>query len=190
MLPAVKIDNTLVTESDDILFALEEQFGSLPNSPPLSDPIRVFPLRKLERMLFQAWCQWLCYPSTGAKEEQDNQKRFEEVVLQVESVLSASPGDFFLEEGFSVVDVIFTPYVERMNASCFYYKGYDLRGLSQGNQPTNQRIHKWFAAMEKLDVYRGTQSDFHTHCHDLPPQMGGCYVRTSVAFVCLPGLYA
>jgi len=23
--------------------------------------------------------------------------------------------------------------------------------------------------------YLGTQSDFHTHCHDLPPQMGGCY---------------
>jgi glutathione S-transferase len=29
--------------------------------------------------------------------------------------------------------------------------------------------------METRSTYRGTQSDFHTHVHDLPPQMGGCY---------------
>merc|ERR1711975_35124 len=29
--------------------------------------------------------------------------------------------------------------------------------------------------METRPTYRGTQSDFHTHVHDLPPQMGGCY---------------
>jgi glutathione S-transferase len=29
--------------------------------------------------------------------------------------------------------------------------------------------------MESRPTYRGTQSDFHTHVHDLPPQMGGCY---------------
>jgi glutathione S-transferase len=29
--------------------------------------------------------------------------------------------------------------------------------------------------MESRPTYRGTQSDFHTHVHDLPPQMGGCF---------------
>ena len=29
--------------------------------------------------------------------------------------------------------------------------------------------------MESRPTYRGTQSDFHTHVHDLPPQMGGCW---------------
>jgi glutathione S-transferase len=29
--------------------------------------------------------------------------------------------------------------------------------------------------METRPTYRGTQSDFHTHVHDLPPQMGGCW---------------
>ena len=33
----------------------------------------------------------------------------------------------------------------------------------------------WFDAMETRETYRGTQSDYHTHAHDLPPQMGGCY---------------
>ncbi|MCY7407000.1 MAG: glutathione S-transferase, partial [Alkalinema sp. CAN_BIN05] len=32
-----------------------------------------------------------------------------------------------------------------------------------------------FDAMETRSTYRGTQSDFHTHAHDLPPQMGGCW---------------
>jgi hypothetical protein len=34
---------------------------------------------------------------------------------------------------------------------------------------------RWFNACEERPVYRGTQSDAHTHAHDLPPQMGGCY---------------
>eukprot|EP00392_Amoebophrya_sp_AT5.2_P000055 g55.t1 len=29
-------------------------------------------------------------------------------------------------------------------------------------------------SMEAKEVYRGTKSDFHTHVHDLPPQLGGC----------------
>lgn len=55
-----------------------------------------------------------------------------------------------------------------MNASLYYYKGYSLR-------EENPRFSDWFDAMESRPTYRGTQSDFHTHAHDLPPQMGGCY---------------
>ena len=39
----------------------------------------------------------------------------------------------------------------------------------------------WFDAMEQRETYRGTQSDAHTHSHDLPPQMGGCYASGSSA---------
>jgi glutathione S-transferase len=55
-----------------------------------------------------------------------------------------------------------------MNASLFYYKGYSLREESP-------QWSAWFDAMESRPTYRGTQSDFHTHAHDLPPQMGGCF---------------
>lgn len=55
-----------------------------------------------------------------------------------------------------------------MNASLYYYKGYSLR-------EDNPRFADWFDAMESRPTYRGTQSDFHTHAHDLPPQMGGCW---------------
>ena len=58
MLPALELDGRLITESDVILAELERAFGPLARG--LSDP-DVFPLRQLERRLFRAWCQWLCY---------------------------------------------------------------------------------------------------------------------------------
>jgi glutathione S-transferase len=84
----------------------------------------------------------------------------------VEQALETEPGPFFLEM-FSAVDVIFVPYLERMNASLAYYKGHGLR-------TAHPAIDRWFSALEQRSTYLGTQSDFHTHAHDLPPQMGCC----------------
>jgi glutathione S-transferase len=164
MLPALELDGKIVTESDDILLALERAFGVL--SLGMKDP-EVFSLRQLERLLFRAWCNWLCRPSNSVREEQHNRQQFIDVVAMVETALSKTPGAYFLEQ-FGTADVIFTPYVERMNASLYYYKGYSLR-------EENPRFAAWFEAMESRATYRGTQSDFHTHVHDLPPQMGGCW---------------
>jgi len=163
MLPAIELDGRIITESDDILIALEQAFGPL--GLGMENP-QVLPLRQLERMLFSAWCTWLCRVSSGGA-DQRNRNQFTSVVAQVEAALSRTPGPYFLDE-FGTVDVIFTPYVERMNASLYYYKGYSLR-------EENPRFADWFAGMENRPTYRGTQSDFHTHVHDLPPQMGGCW---------------
>jgi glutathione S-transferase len=164
MLPAIELDGRMITESDDILIALEKVFGSLglgmENSSVLS-------LRQLERLLFRAWCTWLCYQSRSSSQEQKNRDKFTEVVARIEDALGRTTGAYFLDE-FGTADVIFTPYVERMNASLYYYKGYSLR-------EENPRLGDWFTAMESRPTYRGTQSDFHTHAHDLPPQMGGCW---------------
>ncbi|MBI4783889.1 MAG: glutathione S-transferase family protein [Oscillatoriophycideae cyanobacterium NC_groundwater_1537_Pr4_S-0.65um_50_18] len=164
MLPALELDDRIITESDDILIALEQVFGSL--GLGMKHPA-VLPLRQLERLLFRAWCAWLCYPTSSERQEQGNRNQFIGVVAKVEEALGRTPGPYFLEE-FGTADVIFTPYVERMNASLYYYKGYSLR-------EANPRLAEWFAAMESRPTYRGTQSDFHTHAHDLPPQMGGCW---------------
>ncbi len=166
MLPALELDGQLITESDDILLALEQAFGPLRYG--MTDP-KVLPLRRLERLLFRAWCSWLCRPVRLERDEQANRSQFTTVVAQVEAALAATPGPYFLDD-FSIVDVVFTPYVERMNASLFYYKGYSLR-------TENPRLSAWFDAMESRPTYRGTQSDFHTHAHDLPPQMGGCWAN-------------
>ncbi|MEM8673944.1 MAG: glutathione S-transferase family protein [Cyanobacteria bacterium P01_G01_bin.67] len=164
MLPAVELDGQIITESDDILLALERTFGVLYLG--MEDP-QVIPLRRLERLLFRAWCSWLCRRVIFPGQEKTNRQQFLEAVAMVEEALAKTPGGYFLSE-FSTADVIFTPYVERMNASLYYYKGYSLR-------EENPYLSAWFDAMETRSTYRGTQSDFHTHVHDLPPQMGGCY---------------
>lgn len=166
MLPALKLDDRLLTESNDILIALEDAFGVLGYSMKDS---KVIPLKKLERQLFRAWCMWLCSGARSSKQEESNRKQFLDVTDKVETALSETPGAYFLDN-FSVVDVLFTPFLERMNASLFYYKGYSLR-------EENPHLKQWFTGMEARSTYRGTQSDFHTHVHDLPPQMGGCYAN-------------
>lgn len=164
MLPAIELNGRIIKESDDIIIALEKVFGPL--NQGMKDKT-VLPLRQLERLLFRAWCSWLCYPSRSSQEEKRNREQFIQVVGRVEQALAQTPGPYFLDE-FGTVDIIFTPYVERMNASLYYYKGYSMR-------EENPRFSAWFDAMETRPTYRGTQSDFHTHVHDLPPQMGGCW---------------
>ncbi|MEL6136032.1 MAG: glutathione S-transferase family protein [Cyanobacteria bacterium J06628_6] len=164
MLPALAFDGQIVTESDDILLALEQVYGPLKYG--MTDPA-VLPLRQLERQLFRAWCSWLCYPDRFGRADKRAKEQFVAVVDEVEQALASTPGPFFLDD-FSTADVVFVPYVERMNASLYYYKGYSLR-------EENPRLSDWFDGLERRPTYRGTQSDFHTHVHDLPPQMGGCY---------------
>lgn len=163
MLPALELDGELITESDLILHALEQAFGALGDG--LNDPA-VFPLRQLERRLFRAWCQWLCYSEGHGPNTVPAQQHFVRMAQLVEQALEATPGPFFLPH-FGTADVIFVPYLERMNASLAYYKGYGLRS-------SHPAIDRWFAALEQRSTYLGTQSDVHTHAHDLPPQMGCC----------------
>jgi len=166
MLPAVELDGRLITESDVILQHLEHEFG--PVTEKLEEP-RVKMLRKLERQIFYAWCAWLCYPSRNVREEAQKKHNFIKVAQVVDKALGSTSGPYFLPK-FSTADIVFVPYLERMNASLFYYKGFLLR-----DPEAFPNISNWFDALETRETYRGTQSDFHTHCHDLPPQMGGCY---------------
>jgi glutathione S-transferase len=166
MLPALALDGQLVTESDRILEVLEQAFGSL--GPGMEHPA-VQPLRHLERLLFRAWCQWLCVPH-GSRGDAQAQQQFRQWATTMEQALVTAGGPYLLGGELGTADLVFVPYVERMNASLAYYKGYLLR-------QEHPAIDRWFRALEQRSTYRGTQSDFHTHCHDLPPQMGGCYAN-------------
>lgn len=91
MLPALELKGRVITESDDILIALEKEFGPLGKG--MQDPA-VMPLRQLERLLFRAWCTWLCYPSRP-RQDQRNREQFVSVVEKVEAALSSTPGPYF-----------------------------------------------------------------------------------------------
>ena len=168
MLPALELDGRVITESDRILEELEAAF--CPLVAGLNAP-EVLPLRQLERLLFRAWCEWLCYPHRSEASDRQAQQRFQNLAELLEQALAATAGPFLLGE-LSVADLVFVPYVERMSASLAYYKGFVLRAA-------HPAIDRWFEGLEQRSTYLGTQSDFHTHVHDLPPQMGGCYANGS-----------
>ena len=171
-LPAIELNGKMITESDAIITFLENEFGTL-GSPLLSNDIRK--ARNLEREIFRSWCNWLCRRSFNYLDESFSKNQFRESILKLEKILSSSKTGFIdspindlkkSEPGTG--DIIFIPYMERMNASLTYYKGFSIRK----NYPF---IDRWFTLFENFSEYRGTQGDFHTHAHDLPPQMGGCF---------------
>ena len=63
----------------------------------------------------------------------------------MEQALRFTEGPYFLRE-FGTADVIIMPYLERINASLFYYKGYDLRR-------EHPKIGEWFDAIETRESY-------------------------------------
>ncbi len=168
-LPALELDGRLITESDRILEALEAAFGPL--GTPMAQPDAIA-LRRLERRLFASWCEWLCRHGLAGGQDDRAATAFRTMAARLEGALREGPGPFLMGEDPGTVDLIFVPYLERMNASLAYYKGYRLR-------QQHPLIDRWFQALEQRSTYLGTQGDFHTHAHDLPPQMGGCQASGS-----------
>merc|ERR1719498_2250620 len=87
---------------------------------------------------------------------------------RTEDALQRSGGPYFLGSTCTLADCVFASSLERIAASILYYKGLRIRG---GRWP---RIEAWFRQMETHESYLASRSDFHTHVHDLPPQIGGC----------------
>ncbi len=175
-LPAIKFEEKIITESDNIIEFLENEFGPLGSLLMSKNLLKT---RELEREIFRSWCNWLCREGLNFLDNSFRKKRFQESISKFEEILSTSKTGFIdpsvsvsgrIEPGTG--DIIFIPYMERMNASLSYYKGFNLRG----NYPY---INNWLTLFEDTSSYRGTQGDFHTHSHDLPPQMGGCFKETN-----------
>jgi glutathione S-transferase len=175
-LPAIEFKGQIVTESDDIIAFLENEFGALGSFITSSHLKKT---KELERGIFRAWCNWLCRESFNFIDNRFRKKRFKESISKFDEILGESESGFIdpAESTSSelvpgIGDIIFIPYMERMNASLSYYKGFNLRS-------NYQYIDKWLTLFEGTSTYRGTQGDFHTHSHDLPPQMGGCYKESN-----------
>ena len=175
-LPAIEYKGQIITESDNIIAFLENKFGAL-GSLLISN--NLLKTRELEREIFRSWCNWLCRENLNFLDNSFRKKRFQESISKFDKILSTSKTGFIdpsvsnsgkIEPGTG--DIIFIPYMERINASLCYYKGFNLRE----NYPS---INNWLTLFENTSSYRGTQGDFHTHNNDLPPQMGGCFKETN-----------
>ena len=163
LLPVLEVDGQIITESSVIQSLLEQMYPDYtPLLPPQGTRVlqRAGALLQLQRQLIGDWLNYLC---RGAQKG-----RFEATMDAIDHELGVADGSYFLDE-FSLVDIVFAPFLERIVASIPYYKGEIVRG--QGRWPN---LERWFDAMETRPAYMAFKSDFYTHCHDLPPQLGGC----------------
>lgn len=165
-IPVAVVDGKVYGQSNDIIFALEELFPEHKALLPAAQKVRAQELLRLERQIFSSWMYWL----TGSR---SNQQAFVDTLQLVEKALASSNGSFFMGKDVSLVDFMFAPFLERMAASLLYYKGFMMR-TPPGATTAYPALNRWFDAMETLESYQLTKSDYYTHCWDLPPQLGGC----------------
>ncbi|KAH8047194.1 chloride channel [Aureococcus anophagefferens] len=102
-----------------------------------------------------AWCPycqkiwlWLEEKRVPYRVKKRSKAQFEAVADAVEDLLARRPGAFFLGDEFTTADVVFVPYVERMSASLFYYKGFRLR-----DPAARPRLCAWFDTLETREAY-------------------------------------
>lgn len=164
ILPAVELDGQMMTESMDIMVAIENMFPDpgRPMIPPAGpDRDKALELLQLERQLFGLWCQYLFRP-----EARRSITEFEAGLGKVDAVLASGDTPWFLNYSHpTLVDMQYVSHVERMIASALYCKGFDIRARFQG-------IDRWLTTFETLPHYMASKSDHYTHCMNIPPQYG------------------
>ena len=100
-------------------------------------------------------------------------KEFLDCIHKVDAQLLSTDGPWFYGQYDhpTMIDFVYVSHVERMLASCAYWKGlnlrdpkWDLRGLK-----------RWLIAFEQREAYLAFKSDYYTHVKDIPPQYGPGY---------------
>lgn len=90
-------------------------------------------------------------------------------IQKVDEYLLASPGPWFFQYDYpTMIDFVYVSHVERMLASCAYWKGLDLRDPKWNFKGLN----RWLEAFEKRESYLAFKSDYYTNVKDIPPQYG------------------
>lgn len=98
-----------------------------------------------------------------------------EPVGKVDQELASTEGPWFFDSSDhpTMIDFIYVSHVERMLASCAYWKGLDLRSEKYSQQ--FPALNAWLDAFEKRECYLAFKSDYYTHVMDIPPQYGPGY---------------
>lgn len=181
LLPALLIHPTeqstakIMTESQLIMEFLDREHppskGYRPMLPTDTSGVKRYQyLTQLERELFRWWCTLLFRSSRNDKEEQAVLQGFIDTLQKVDQALQETNGPWFFDtpEGPTMIDFIYISHIERMLASCAYWKGLDIRTKWKG-------IQTWLDAFDTRPSYLAFKSDFYTNVMDIPPQYGPGY---------------
>lgn len=198
LLPAIEVNGQVTTESQVIMELLDQWHtpadGYKPMLPAEDDTAgwaRYDKLARLERELFSWWCTLVFRPDgprmgggnplqalmggggAGAGMS-GSMQGFLDCMKQVDKELTSTQGPWFFgdkQDYPTMIDFVYVSHVERMLASCAYWKGLNLRDPKWGLKG----INAWLEAFEKRESYLAFKSDYYTHIKDIPPQYGPGY---------------
>mmetsp|Transcript_3131 Transcript_3131/g.5814 ORF Transcript_3131/g.5814 Transcript_3131/m.5814 type:complete len:592 (-) Transcript_3131:88-1863(-) len=169
----------------------------LPNDSDQDGWNRYNRLARLERELFSWWCTLMFRPEgpkmpsassgsgfmgffTGKNGQGGGEMMsgamsgFLDCLSKVDQELSSTPGPRFFDRDYpTMIDFVYVSHVERMLASCAYWKGLNLRdGDMRKKYPG---LNNWLDAFDKRECFLAFKSDYYTHIKDIPPQYGPSY---------------
>lgn len=202
LLPALTVETNdgrkqTITESQ-VIMTLLDQFHPvedgfrqmMPADNDAEGKSKYEKLANLERELFSWWCTLIFRPegpgfSSGGmlgklmgKDDSSmsgQMKGFLDCVSKVDNALASTSGPWFFDfaDHPTMIDFVYVSHVERMLASCAFWKGLDLRSDEYKRQ--FPALNAWLDAFEKRECYLAFKSDYYTHVMDIPPQYGpGC----------------
>lgn len=155
LVPAAYIEGKLVYESKDILLELEDQFGEtlLPENPEENAVARQW-VEDAETNGFRDIAyKFLRQPPEDANELANLQAEFEAKLDEIEQTLGKYPGAYFLST-FSLVDIMYSPHLDRLAANLPVYRGYHIKGNSRF-----PLINAWLDALKQRPAYNRVKSD-------------------------------
>ena len=195
LLPAIEVQGQVITESQVIMELLDQWYPEsegykrmMPRENDKAGQQRYRQLADLERDLFRWWCTLVFRPDgpslggggnplarlMGGQDEMSGaMKGFLDCLRQVDKQLLSTKGPWFFDEQDhpTMIDFVYVSHVERMLASCAYWKGLNLRDPKWNLKGLNA----WLDAFEKREPYLAFKSDYYTHVKDIPPQYGPGY---------------
>ena len=164
LVPAVKIEGELICESKSILLELENRFPENPLLPEESEK-KAIALNLIES------CDQGELSTTGFKfiksissEQNQTPQELEELknnletkLHELEKALEKYTGDFFLSS-FGLVDIMYTPMLQRFSSNLPVFGGYKLRGNDK-----YPLLNRWLKAINNRRAYQIVKPDDHTN---------------------------
>lgn len=167
LMPAVRINGQVMWESKDILTALEDQFPDYPSLLPSEPALRKEALSAIDSVdrtkLQAAGYSFLAGGDFFHAASRDPSKLpaikadFLAALNGMESLLTKYGGPYLMGTQFTLVDVMYISFMERLAACLPYFRGFRLR-----NNYAYPALSTWFAALEGRRAYQIVRSDDKT----------------------------
>ena len=118
------MDGKIITESDEIIYKLEKKYGFLSTSINATEFQET---RRIERDIFRSWCEWICRRNSMFSAIDNIKINLKKSLQKLENLLEQSETGLIdpYYDSVGIIrpgtgDVIFIPYLERINASLCY----------------------------------------------------------------------